>query len=724
MKSDKPMAKIGKDEADRISSLKTNLDHCMSLIDYATKYQTLGWSLAAMDAETGNDLGIDFSEENWRNRLSEYGMTPTKITLGVRTGGSPKLLVLEVSSAAQKCLLDDWGEWRSHCVAKLGDSLEKHFYLMSPDFQPISSNIPVIAIKLSADGDITPLPPSLDQTTGDHWRWQNPPWDSAPSPLPLPVWHFLFGRQQPANISSDLEDKPMIPWLDLYCRIAPFEAVTQAFNDQEAPREDYYENLLQAALEAGLTDYDTLCALLWYAPWGDARSRAERWVQLQDLIRRRIQLKETQLSPAPQDESRSNSTDGGAGEVKPIFVGPQVMDTMDNEIPGRTPGLAPVTTESISISSATKRKWSLQRGPVFNQAMQEFSSAFNELKGLIRELASQQEQESAANMQHRALEQHYQELFVGAPVGYLVTDTDGVIQESNQAAAQMLQTQEEFLLGKSLVFFVIEEDHDDLYFLMDQARQEKEYQAATVHFIHPEGNIIPFYLAIAGQRNTAGESVSFNWLMHPLPQSSQDEATLLSKVTQLKTCNKGLVKALSTAAEMQDHFGSGHQKRVAQLSEAMAQEMGLSPDRVEGVKLMGLLHDIGKVAIPPEILNKTGKLNDTESNILKTHPQMGYVLLKDIEFPWPVAQAIHQHHERWNGSGYPSGLSGENIIIEARILAVADVVETMVFPRPYRETVATEKALMEIYKEMGVLYDPLAVDACLKVFVKRGFKFA
>lgn len=393
----------------------------------------------------------------------------------------------------------------------------------------------------------------------------------------------------------------MIPWLDLYCRIAPLEAVTQAFNDQEGSREDYYENLLQAALEAGLTDFDTLCALLWYAPWGDARSRAERWIQLQDLISRRIQPKGIQLSPAYQDGCRSNSTNGGAGEGKPIFVDSEVMDAKDTEVPGRSPTLLPVTTESTSISSVTKRKWSLQRGPVFNQAIQEFSSAFNELKDLIRELASQQEQET---------------------------------------------------------------------------------------------------------------------------QSGQDEETLLSKVTQLKTCNKGLVKALSAAAEMQDPFGSGHQKRVAQLSEAIAKEMGLSPDRVEGMKLMGLLHDIGKIAIPPEILSKAGKLNNTESNILKTHPQMGYVLLKDIEFPWPVAQAIHQHHERWDGSGYPSGLSGENIIIEARILAVADVVETMVFPRPYRETVATEKALMEIYKEMGVLYDPLAVQACLTVFVKRDFKFA
>ncbi len=121
---------------------------------------------------------------------------------------------------------------------------------------------------------------------------------------------------------------------------------------------------------------------------------------------------------------------------------------------------------------------------------------------------------------------------------------------------------------------------------------------------------------------------------------------------------------------------------------------------------MGYLHDLGNIAIPSDIINKTGLLTLVESNILKTHPQLGYDLLKDIEFPWPVAQAVLQHHERWNGSGYPAGLSGEEIIIEARILAVADVVEAMVSPRPYGVAVGIEKALEEVYKEMGILYDP------------------
>ena len=244
-----------------------------------------------------------------------------------------------------------------------------------------------------------------------------------------------------------------------------------------------------------------------------------------------------------------------------------------------------------------------------------------------------------------------------------------------------------------------------------------------VHLRSP-GGPLPIFLAAAGRRDTAGEVVGFQWLLHLHTQSRQSEAALKNQVTQLETCLTGLVKAFSTAAEMQDPYASGHQRRVAQLSVAIARELGFSPDRVEGMEMMGLLHDIGNVAIPPMILNKVGRLTVTESNILKTHPQLGYDLLKDIEFPWPLAQAILQHHERWNGSGYPSGLSGEDIIIEASILAVAEVVEAMVSPRPYGEALGIEKALEEVYKEMGVLYDPQVVDATLKLFVEKGFKFA
>ena len=381
-------------------------------------------------------------------------------------------------------------------------------------------------------------------------------------------------------------------------------------------------------------------------------------------------------------------------------------------------------SQSISILDFPSNcKLPEQPEPALNKVIQEYSTAMNELKEIIKELTSQRELEAAAALRYKTLERHYQELFDSAPNGYLVTDSKAVIQESNRVAANLLDANQELLVGNSLIFFIIQEDHETVYALMDQALQTSETRGKMVHLRLPKGTR-PIFLLVAGRRDSAGEVVGFQWFMHLDNRDRQNEPACINQVPQPETCLKGLVKVFSTASEMQDPYASGHQRRVAQLSVAIAQELGFSPDRVEGLEIMGLLHDIGNVAISSSILNKVGRLTAVESNILKTHPQLGYDLLKDIEFPWPLAQAILQHHERWNGSGYPSGLSGEEIIIEASILAVAEVVEAMVSPRCYGEAVGIEKALEEVYKEMEVLYDPKVVDATLKLFVEKGFKFA
>jgi PAS domain S-box-containing protein/putative nucleotidyltransferase with HDIG domain len=192
---------------------------------------------------------------------------------------------------------------------------------------------------------------------------------------------------------------------------------------------------------------------------------------------------------------------------------------------------------------------------------------------------------------------------------------------------------------------------------------------------------------------------------------------------ELRQSLEGTVVALANTVEMRDPYIAGHQRRVAQLACALAQEMGFSPDQLEGIRVMGSLHDIGKIGIPAEILTKPGRLNEFEANLVKTHAQIGYAILKDLKFPWPVAQAILQHHERLNGSGYPSGLSDREIIPEARILAVADVVEAMASYRPYRPAVGIDQALEEISRNRGTLYDPEVVDICLRVFTEKSFKF-
>jgi HD-GYP domain-containing protein (c-di-GMP phosphodiesterase class II) len=176
------------------------------------------------------------------------------------------------------------------------------------------------------------------------------------------------------------------------------------------------------------------------------------------------------------------------------------------------------------------------------------------------------------------------------------------------------------------------------------------------------------------------------------------------------------VQVLASAVETKDPYTAGHQQRVAELACAIAAVMGLTPDQIEGLRVMGCLHDIGKIAVPAEILCKPGKISEIEFNIIKLHPQAGHDIVKAIKFPWPVSQGILQHHERLNGSGYPQGLYDHNILLEAKILAVSDVVEAMTSFRPYRPALGIEKALEEITQNNGKLYDPEVVDTCLTIY--------
>jgi HD-GYP domain-containing protein (c-di-GMP phosphodiesterase class II) len=162
---------------------------------------------------------------------------------------------------------------------------------------------------------------------------------------------------------------------------------------------------------------------------------------------------------------------------------------------------------------------------------------------------------------------------------------------------------------------------------------------------------------------------------------------------------------------------------VAELACAIANEMGLHDDQAYGIRMGGLIHDLGKISIPAEILSKPGRITAIEFDLIKTHPKVGYDILRPIEFPWPIAQMVLQHHERMNGSGYPAGLSGDGILLEARILGVADVVEAMASHRPYRPARGIDKALKEISENKGSLYDSYVVDACLNLFMEKGFEF-
>ncbi len=203
--------------------------------------------------------------------------------------------------------------------------------------------------------------------------------------------------------------------------------------------------------------------------------------------------------------------------------------------------------------------------------------------------------------------------------------------------------------------------------------------------------------------------------------SSRDITARKEAEEKLRDALESSIAAIAATIEMRDPYTAGHQRRVADLAAAIGRELGLAEEEVHGLHLAGTVHDLGKVSIPAEILSKPGQLNTTEFELIKLHARAGYDILKEIDFPWPIAQMVLQHHERLDGTGYPQHLKGEAIMLGARILVVADVVEAITSHRPYRAARGLDAALTEIESQRDTLYDPAVVDACLRLFRERGY---
>ena len=199
---------------------------------------------------------------------------------------------------------------------------------------------------------------------------------------------------------------------------------------------------------------------------------------------------------------------------------------------------------------------------------------------------------------------------------------------------------------------------------------------------------------------------------------------LRESMQKLRKALEGSIHAMALTLEMRDPYTAGHQQRVADLASSIAKELELSDDRINGLYMAGVIHDLGKISIPAEILSKPGKISQIEFDLIKTHPKVGYDILEAIEFPWPIARMVFEHHERIDGSGYPSGLSGEELLLESKIIGVADVVEAMASHRPYRPALGIDVALDEISGNKGKLYDSDVVEACIRIFSEKTFSFS
>lgn len=306
--------------------------------------------------------------------------------------------------------------------------------------------------------------------------------------------------------------------------------------------------------------------------------------------------------------------------------------------------------------------------------------------------------------------------------GVYESTPDGRLLMVNPALVKMLgYDSEEELLSKSIKELYYNPEDRDL--LVKKIEEDGEIRNYEIKLKRKDGMEIYVIDNSRGIRDSKGKIISFEGTLTDITKRKIEEEELKMNYERLKKIVESVINAMVKMVEKKDPYTAGHERHVAKLATAIAKELGFSEEKVEEIKMTALIHDIGKMFIPSEILVKPGKLTEEEFAFIKLHAYHGYEILKTIDFPWNVATVVLQHHERYDGSGYPQRLKGEEILMEARILSVADVVEAITFHRPYRPGHGVEKAIQEISRYKGILYDPDVVDACLKIFKEKGFKF-
>jgi PAS domain S-box-containing protein len=314
-------------------------------------------------------------------------------------------------------------------------------------------------------------------------------------------------------------------------------------------------------------------------------------------------------------------------------------------------------------------------------------------------------------------EERYRSIFENAQEGVFRTTPNGKIIMANQALAKMFgyESPEKFMADITDVARQLYVNPEDRRKLKETIEKHGFIKGYEVQNYRKDGSIIWISLNMYAVRDKKGQILHYEGMNEDITDRKQ-------MVERTKKALRATVQAIAVTIETRDPYTAGHQRRVADLACAFATEMNLPIDQIEGIHMAAAIHDLGKISVPAEILSKPTKLTKPEFDLIKTHSQSGYDILKDMDFPWPVARIVLEHHERMNGSGYPNGLTGDNLLLESRILSVADVVESMASHRPYRPSLGIEAALKEISKNKGVLYDLEVSDACLRLFREKGYQ--
>ena len=321
-------------------------------------------------------------------------------------------------------------------------------------------------------------------------------------------------------------------------------------------------------------------------------------------------------------------------------------------------------------------------------------------------------------------ERNHRRLFELAPDSIVTVDLKGTITSCNPAAVFITGFSKDELVGKhfsKLPALKVKDIPRYLKMLSSMLKGET-IEPFEVSFYRKDG-AYAWGEVSTSMLKTEGKKVGIQIVTRDITRRKQAEEEHRRIAERLQMATKATVDVLAMAVEQRDPYTAGHQLRVAQLAQAIAIDMGMSGDWIEGMRLTCIIHDIGKINVPTEILSKPGRISEAEFSLIKTHAQVGYDILKNVEFPWPLAEAVLQHHERIDGSGYPKGLKGNDISLQARILAVSDVIEAMSSHRPYRPALGIGNALTEIENNKGILYDKDIVDICTKLFTEKEFKF-
>lgn len=327
-------------------------------------------------------------------------------------------------------------------------------------------------------------------------------------------------------------------------------------------------------------------------------------------------------------------------------------------------------------------------------------------QGIIRDVTERKRAEE--QLRGQAL------IFENIHDGIIITDLQGNIMSWNPAAQRMFGYYQNEVFQKTIELLTTK--------IVKGTLRDGRW-TGEMDFSRKDGTDGVCEITVIPLRDENGNIIAVFGVVHDITERTQTEKELQRSYDRLRETLIATVNALASTIEMRDPYTAGHQRRVTLLACAIAEEMGLTNDQFDGLRMAGLIHDLGKINVPAEILSKPGRINDIEHSIIKFHPQICHDILKTIELPWPVATIVLQHHERLDGSGYPQGLKGDEIMLEARILAVADVVEAMASHRPYRPALGVNQALEEITMQRGTLYDSEVIDACIRVFSKKKFKF-